>query len=298
MFLPVFLTLTQLVACRSPFDGDRHQLEGFRIAALSASSAGTGSAAQVSAALVSDGRLWQDTPIELAWYWVDRHDEIHERDPAEHPPDGLGAHPALIVPEHTRLLGLVAQREETYRAVFELPEGGTEIPVFHIQSDTHPIDPKASARLTATLDTDTDTDIHARWMATDGTFAEQSALETDWKAPKTLGTATILALLLDDAGHTRWKITDLHVGDPEGGGWSDDRWFPSDTEVSPGRYDVVFSPDDQAPSGVRLTQINPPTDAFLACAPNTTEPFKARWLADGSCTRSDVVGVPVTLEIQ
>lgn len=298
MFIPAFLTLTQLVACRSPFDGDRHRLEGFRIAALSASAAETGTPVEVSAAIVSEGRLWHDTPVDLSWYWLDRPDEIDARDPAEHPPDGLGAHPTLMVPDHTRLLGLVAQREDTYRAVFELPDGSPEIPAFHIQSDAHPVDPKTSARLSVTLDTDADAAIHARWMATEGTFAEQSALETDWKAPKTPGTATVLALLLDDVGGTRWTLTDLHVGDPEAGVWSDDRWFPSDSEVPSGRYDVVFSADDDAPCGVRLTQIDPPTHATLPCAPNPTEPFKARWLADGSCARSEVVGVPVTLEIQ
>jgi hypothetical protein len=298
MFTPAFLTLIQLVACRSPFDGDRHQLEGFRIAALSASAAETGTLVEVSAAIVSEGHLWHDTPVELAWYWLDHPDEIDARDPAEHPPDGLGAHPTLMVPAHTRILGLIAQREDTYRAVFELPEGGAEIPAFHIHSDTQPVDPKASTRLTVTLDTEADREVHARWMATEGTFAEQSALETDWKAPKAPGTATVLALLLDDVGSTRWTLTDLHVGDPEAGVWSDERWFPSDIEVAPGRYDVLFSPDDEAPAGVRLTQADPPTNAALPCAPNPIEPFSAHWLTDGSCARSEVVGVPVTLEIQ
>jgi len=298
MFLTTAMALTHLLGCRTPFQVDRHDLEGFRIAALSASGDEPGDPVDVSAAVVVEGRLWHDEPVPLSWYWLDDPDDLADLDPGTgRAPDGEGAHPSLFLPADTRILGVIAESEALYRAFIEIPEVDRAIPTVYIQSREYVVAPRAKTTLNVTFDAPSTSGAHARWMGTTGTFSEIDALNSEWKAPKRTGSATILALVLDDEGRTAWTLADLHVGDPAQGVWTGNRWLPTDLALAPGRYDVVLAPDEAAPSGVRVIEAGPATGTVPECAPTPSEIFTLRWLADGSCVRLDIIDVPITLDV-
>jgi len=297
MFLSSAILLTQLLGCRAPFEGDRHTLEGFRIAALSASSEGSGAPVAVSAAVVVEGRLWHDDPVAMSWYWLDAGRELGEID-GDRVPDGVGAHPDLVMPAERRTLGLIAEADRSYRAFVEIAEGDAAPVGFGVDASVASIAPGDKAVLSIRFDGEAPTDAHARWMATDGRFSEIDALSTNWKAPGKAGVVTFLPLILDDAGQSAWHLSDHHVGEAELGLWVGERWLPSDLVLEPGRYDVVLTADDGSSSGVRVSEATPSSGGRLpACAPVAAEVFSLRWLADGSCTRLQVIDEPIALDV-
>ncbi len=291
----MFPLIAILPACQTPFGVDRHELDGFRIAAISASSAESGDPVEVSVAIVSDGHLWSDEPVDLRWYWLEDADELVDldwRDPPD--PDGLGPRPDLILPEDGRLLGLLAM--EGAKALVEVPE--SLMPAVSIEADIAELDTKEKATLTATFANEPTKGAHARWMATGGHFSELDATSAEWTAPKDPGTETVLVLALDDAGRAQWSASDFHIGQAGLGIWIGSRWIPSDIELNPGSNDVWFAADDLAPSGVRIEGAGPATGALPACTADVSGPFQPRWLVDGRCARSHVLGVPISLEIE
>jgi len=294
----MFLVLA-LAACQTPFGVDRHDFDGFRIAAISASGGDIGDPVHVSAAIVSDGHLWSHLPVELHWHWLAETYDLAEFDGTDPSlADAIGPSPDLTLPDHTRLLGLVAVGESTYRAVIEIPEVERRMPGVYIAGGPSRMQTRETTALTATFKGPPTVGAHARWMGTAGTFSELDAMTTDWKAPKNDGTATLLTLVLDDEGRTQWAATDLHVGNPGLGIWIGNRWIPSDVEIPPGSYDVEFAPDNLAPSGVRILSTGTPTDTEPACTAIVEGPFDPRWVADGRCSRQQLIGTPVSLVVQ
>ena len=286
----MFPAILALAACQTPFGVDRHDLEGFRIAALSASEAG-GVEVSVAPALVVDGHLWSEEAIDLRWYWLDDIDDFEEVELDA--PDGTGPQPGLVLNGDRRLLGLVAGDDE-YRAFAEILEDGVTLPAFSLRVD--PLDSKGKATLTALAAWP---DLHARWMATGGRFSELDALSTDWKPPSDAYEETVLTLVLDDLGHSAWAITDLLSDpDPLAGAWIGARWIPSDIPLAPGTFQAVLTRDDQASAGVRVASAELAEAVPPICTGSVSGPFDPRWLADGRCLRSEVVDVPLLLVIE
>lgn len=285
----MFPLIFALVACQTPFGVDRHDLAGFRIAALSAA-IDADDGVNASAAIVSDGHLWSEQAVALDWYWIA---DARDLESIDRQPDGTGPTPTLTLPDETSLLGLIAE-DGAYLATLDVVRTDRAMPPVFVEADNDAVATNEKTTLTAFFGGQSTEGAHARWMATDGTFTEIDALTTTWKAPKTDGTQAILVLALDDAGRSQWSISDLIVGDPGEGVWLGSRWIPSDVPVPPGSYDAVLAEEDSSTSGVRIVSITAADGATLSCA----TPFDPRALADGRCTRAEVTDAPVPLVIE
>jgi hypothetical protein len=152
-------------------------------------------------------------------------------------------------------------------------------------------------------------------MATggEGTFFELDQARTDWaagtlvldddeiteRATASEGWVGVVALVVDDAGSNQVLIADLSVGVPEPGVWLQGRFLPTDSEpVSKAGWGTLVA-DDDAPWGLRLTNLTGPgipdrSDPYgttgVRCASPVGGPLDLAWLAQGVCTRSDLVG--------
>lgn len=200
-----------LAACQEPFATDRHDLAGFRIAAVSTPPAGPGEVAAPRAAVIADGAPWSDAAVTLRWSWVARAEDAALLD-ADSPAEAEGPAPSLLVPEDRRVLALVAiHGDELRRAVLEVPEPPAHlVPPAHVTAVGLPLEvatvtaealaidarralaPSAAAevapggfvRLAAEPAPagDGDAEPLVRWMATKGTFFELDPHTTDWAA--------------------------------------------------------------------------------------------------------------------
>ena len=85
-------------ACQEPFGTDRHDLVGFRIAAVGVSPALDGETVRPRAAMIVDDRPWSEVPVEFTWFWVDDPDDVPTLDPLS-VADAVGPEPELVVPE-------------------------------------------------------------------------------------------------------------------------------------------------------------------------------------------------------
>lgn len=318
------IALLALLACQEPFGTDRHDLEGFRIAALSVRP--EGDALVPSPALVVEGRPWSDAPVDLRWYWLDAPDALAGELPA---PAATGPAPRLTP---GRVLGLVATAADgaERRAFLELGEAlGAEEPIVtwealplraaeitaadltlearaEVAPQSGPVPPGGFARLTLSPEAP-----RARWMATDGTFFELDAVTADWAAarlrldddeivarePLEPGLVTVLGLALGEA--PAWTAIDLPVGDPGPGAWVGGRFLPAEEPVR-GEVLATLVADDRSPTGLRLAEVAPLDGAAwgttaLPCAGPVDGPFDPTWLFDGRCARADVVGARVGL---
>lgn len=125
------MLLLALAACLEPFGTDRHDLEGFRIAAVSVDvpGAAAGDVLVPSAAVTVDGRLWSDEPVERLWFWVEEEQAAVEAIDAQDVPAGEGTSPSLSVPDDTRRLALLAIGPDgtEARAFLDLPPPGTGV---------------------------------------------------------------------------------------------------------------------------------------------------------------------------
>lgn len=198
-----------LLACQAPFGADRHDLLGFRIAAMSVPPAGAGDTIVPELALIVDGHPWSDDPVDLLWYWVEDTDAVLAIDPLT-PLAGLGPAPSLVVPEDGAVLAvraILGDREERAFVILAAPPATLE--PFAVRAETIPltiagaegpdlllparealsptsepgiapeIAPGDFVRLTAYTG---DGDPLVRWMATAGTFFELDRQVADWAA--------------------------------------------------------------------------------------------------------------------
>lgn len=175
------------------------------------------------------------------------------------------------------------------------------------------------ARLEARFETEPG-EVRTRFMATGGTMLELDARTTDW-APAALvlddldveestllepGAITFLALAVDDRGGNVAYARDVLVGPAPTGVWIGERWLPTDTEAGSGLVAATVVSDDAAPSGIGLVDLDPlPAldgvdpygTASLPCASPVSGPFEPSWLFDGRCSRPDVVGARVVVQV-
>ncbi|MBX2798709.1 MAG: hypothetical protein KTR31_13595 [Myxococcales bacterium] len=261
-----------LLACQEPFDLDRHDLVGFRVAAI-ALQPSPDDTLTLSAAVVDQGRAWTEEPVDLAWFEVASPRDVAELDPLS-PAVALGPSPVVDVPDEPTVLGLVARLGDQQRRAFveiapvppeavrvegidaatlslTVPGAPAEDLLLEARRQLTPGEqtdrtaPGGTLRLTARL-TEGDPGI-VRWMATGGTFFELSPTVADWIASDVLldsdeferdpvamapSTVTVLGLVLGDGGGTHFLATELHVGDAEDGVWVNGRWMPTDGPVA------------------------------------------------------------------
>lgn len=266
-----------LLACQAPFGTDRHDLVGFRLAAVSVPPAFATETVTPEVALVVDGRPWSDDPVELVWYWVETEDDVLAIDPLT-PVAGSGPAPSLLVPSRERVLAVVATHDgREQRAFVELPEppGLLDAP-FDVLAEGLPLtvdaaegpelvlDARAALEPTALaeiapgdfvrLTADVDGDPLVRWMATAGTFFELERQVADWAAGELRldvdeiddgrtvldpGPVTVLALALGVPGETRFAALDLSVGPHPPGVVVQGRAVPTVPAVDPQPGDGV-----------------------------------------------------------
>lgn len=323
-----------LLACQAPFGTDRHDLVGFRVAALSAEVAAGG--AEPRAAVVVDGRMWADELPELRWYRVEDADELEALDASEEP---IATGPSPVLTDLQGTLGLIATHSgEERRALLPLPSAPP--PTVSVATAALPLELdrvegdelalEARGRLEATpatevpvggfarLTAEVDASVRTRWMATGGTFLELDAHTADWAAGHLLlddgeleersvdgaGAVVFVVLALADEA-TAWASADLWVGDAPPrvrvGGLS----LPVDAAVD-GPLVGTLAADDDAPVGLALEGVEaapdplPSVDPYgteaLDCAAPVSGPFDPVWLVEGLCARGAVVGARVVVE--
>lgn len=287
--------LLLLAACQEPFGADRHDLVGFRIAAVSVPPAAPGDEVVPRAAVVVDGRAWSPSPIDLAWYWVDDTDEIEAIDPLT-VADAAGPSPLLTVPDRP-ILAVVARRgSEDRRAFVEVapPPATIAAPTAFALDPGPTVEPGETVRLRA------DTDGLVRWMATAGTFTEIDEQTADWRS-RDPGPVTVVALALGEPGEATFAATDLHVGDPGPGLWVGQRWLPTDVALEPGEHvRGTLAADDASPCGLRLTapEVVPgPEDAAYDCLVPLDGTFDPGWLLEQRCGRDALAGDDVVVRV-
>ncbi len=336
--------LAVLVACRTPFGTDRHDLVGFRVVGVEADLTSASSVSARAVVLV-DGHLWSDAAPELRWYWLPGEDPASEVDgiAIDAPADAVGPRADLALPDALpAALGLVAIAPdgEVDRAFLELSADAVSLPsmsglelgelpltVATVDGPDLDVDARRAlattpatrvpdggfARLTVLFAGEVDPAVVVRWMAVDGvgTFLELEPLITDLAdgtlvldgedldaaEPESAEMVSVVALAIGGLGVNRIGVFDLPIGEgPAGLTTSAGRFLPADDDIAAGTYLVELAEDDAAPSGVRVATVAPlgaddPPD--LPCGASVGAPFDPSWLADGRCTRAEVVGVPL-----
>lgn len=212
------------LGCQEPFGTDRHDLSGFRVAAVTVDppAAVAGDVVTARAAVIVDGRLWADVRPTLRWHWVEATRAAVTALGPNDPADAEGPAPSLTVPDDRRRLALVATTDgAVYRAYLDLPEQAAAIPLAGVDVGTvdlaidtvtaEALAPDARAALAATAADAVppgrfgrftartgEATPFLRWMSTaGGRFFELDRTTADWAA----GDVT-----LDDE--------DVIVGDP------------------------------------------------------------------------------------
>lgn len=278
-----------LAGCQEPFDTDRHDLVGFRLAAVEAPAVASGAPFVARAAVIVDGRAWAETPAALSWSFVP--DEDAALGPLT--PVATGADPVLRAPADARTLVVeavhgsavarafltLASPPATLAAPTGLAAGTVDLPAIPVgpelardaraalvPGEGRAVDPRGWLRLRVT-----GTDARTRFMATAGTFLELDATTTDWAAsdglvldedeldapgtPTPEGVVTGIALSLTGGGETAFLATEWFVGDAPEGTWLGARFVPSvGLPPVPEGLGVrtTLREDPDAPSGFRL----------------------------------------------
>ncbi len=194
-----------LLACQEPFALDRHDLAGFRIAAVDLAAIDEGRFSP-RVAVVVEGRPWSEDPVELAWSWVDSIDEAAGLD-NDAPVEAEGPVVALDRPEAPELLALRATEPgggAVATAVIEVPAGPSRLgplPPITLRELSLRLATVNEEQLTLEARRERDGEPTgriapgglgrlaveapegiARWMATGGSFLELDRTVTDWVA--------------------------------------------------------------------------------------------------------------------
>lgn len=324
MFLPLLIVF----GCQEPFGADRHDLLGFRIAAVTAEV----EAGQVrpTAALIVDGRLWSAAPVTLDWAFIDAPGD------AELEPSPVASGPAVELTRTSDRLALHAYTaDQSAWAELDLTERTRFTPTIHtaiVDRDISTLtveDLTRDARrawetrpgselqpngvLRVTLDGAPPT-ARGRFMATGGgTYLELEANQADWMAAEVLiddeeitvepieaGAYSVLVAAIDDHS-SGFAVHDLHVGTEVPGVWTRGRHLPS-TQALAGAVWARLVVDDAATAGIGLEDLvaAEPGDTWdpesVGCV-GVAGPFDPSWLLTGACTRDALVGARVLLEL-
>ena len=296
-----------LAACEADFAAQRQDLDGFRIAALGVSEG------VATAALWSGEGLYHDVAPELSW-WVDGEErgggwevavtegalvELEVRDP-----DG-GLHLARLTAASTAGLPGLERARWTPGAALDLATRRA--------AETEPLagalPPGDAARLRLTEPGgEALAGQRLRWMLAGGagTVLELEEDAADFLAEEVVledgevverrelgaGSYALLALSLDGEGANRWVWVDVPVGEEEPLWRHEGRLLPGSVDTGSG---LVAGTVVEAAglAGVALEDLLAVEDLSeqeaLSCAPSDT-PFRLAWLAEGRCTRPEILG--------
>jgi hypothetical protein len=297
------------VGCAPAFD-DRHDLLGFRIAAV-------GVVDGEASAAVWSGALFHEEPVTLDWtadgeslgqgWGIAVPDGTGELGLVATAPDGtirearvgVGITPAELVFERASVLVGDDISIEARAALEETPSDGAA--------------PEGEALRIRLVDPEGE---QTRWMVAGGasTLLELDAVTADvlpqrleFDDGEVVGRETvpagfqhILALRIDGDGGNRWRWVDAALGTDTALIQSEGWLLESSADVGTGLLAVTL--DELTTSGVGalgepeavddLAQHDPPN-----CAPADT-PFSLGWLADGRCTVSETRGRRVVLAVR
>lgn len=310
----VLSLLASPFGCQEPFAEDRHDLASFRVAGVSASTDDDGNTT-LSAAVWSGLGPYHDTLPQLAW------------STSGSLATGQGATMAVDFPGAVELTVTSDATSESARLDLDQSvtppaiQGFSRLAVdLDIAQIADPVDDRLAVAPTedapiavgsaARLHLDVPDDTTVRWMATGGQFAELDSHTTDWFAGTAVlddnevestalvdpGIYTLLALVYDQAGANSWYWLDVAVDVDSPLLYTGGRLFPVDAEPADGPWfaDVVESAE---PAGLALANLREPGDAEAAlCGSPSGASFEFGRVAEGWCTRADVVGRTVRVD--
>jgi len=153
----------------------------------------------------------------------------------------------------------------------------------------------------------------ARWMVADGRgtlleldprtvdlLAEEIEFDDGEVAARTdagPGRYSLLGLVIDGQGANRWTWIDVDVGATTPAFEHRGRLLDGDADTSTGLVAGTIA-SAETPAGIALMNLEPVTDTAqqdaLACG---GAPFRLDWLAAGRCTRPELEGMRVVLEV-
>lgn len=302
--------LLLLLACQDPFPEDRHDLAGFRIAAVQAQATDAGLA--LRAFVYSGHGMWHPAPPDVTWTAGGVTASGPSASLAVSPPvtievvatDGASSESATYTLDAAPAPPVV---ESWARGTVDLTIDDIVTPIANraavpAGADT-PVAPGGALRFSLGV-READTTTH--WMATDGDFAELDAASTDWFAATAIvdnneidsssaidaGVRSVVALTLDGQGGNSWITLDAPVGILGSRLLVRGRVFPVDAEPGSGLWAVtpVATEDD---AGVALTDVALVDDASTGeavCGQPAASPFDFDAVAEGWCARDDLVG--------
>lgn len=299
-------TFLLLTACQGPFDEDRHDLSGFRIAAIGVEDGAA------KAAVWSGVGPWHEATPSLAWSLNDQ-------------PLGEGFDVPVNGEGELTLIATSPDGEVRTARVDVRPSGGAPT----VQRQAVVLDQALTleARQGVT-GVDVETTVSsgeaarllldgvqeaesARWMSAGGTVLELELDAADFLAedivfddgelvsrdPSGNGLYPLLALLIDGAGGNRWLWVDAAVGVEDVLLRHEGRLVRADAVVEAGLVAATLIEDSSG--GVALSDVVSVSDTEqqddLPCLPSA--PISLSWIAEGRCARPDVLGARVVLEV-
>ena len=305
-------------ACQEPFDADRHDLRGLRIAALGVEDG------VASAAVWSGLGPWHEQAPTLAWTLDGA---VLGEGPSVSLPAGTadGSTLALLV---TDADGVQRSAQLTVRDLVGLDDLSVARAAVEVGADlslearraleSTPVELAVAegqgVRLTLSGLREAE---QARWMSAAGTVLELERDAADFLAedillddgevvqrlPLSAGLYPGLALVLDGTGGNRWLWTDAAVGEAgtaAGLVRHRGRLLPADaTATAAGLIAATLEADDT--TGVSLSGVEVVADTAqqeaLPCMPAGADRFEVAWIAEGRCPRPEVLGARVVLEV-
>jgi len=309
-----FSLLATPFGCQEPFAEDRHDLASFRVAGVSAATDEDGNTT-LSASVWSGLGPYHDTLPQLAWATSGALDT------------GQGATMAVDFPGSVDLSASAAEVSESARLDLDHAVSPPAIDGFSrltvdldIARIADPVDDRLAVQPTddvpiavgsaARLHLDAPDDTTVRWMATGGQFAELDSHTTDWFAGTAVlddnevdttalidpGIYTVFALVYDQAGANSWYWLDVAVDVDSALLYTGGRLFPVDAEPAEGPWFADLE-ESAVPAGLALVNLRAPGDGEAElCGSPAGASFEFGRLAEGWCTRADVVGHAVRVE--
>lgn len=298
--------LLLLAACQEPFDEDRHDLAGFRIAGIGVEDG------VAKAAIWSGIGPWHEEEPTLSWALNGQ-------------PLGDGFEVAVSGEGELTLIATSPDGEVRTARVDVREAGG----LLTIQRQAVVLDGELSLEARrAVVGADVDDSVgageavrltlgglaeaeSARWMSAGGTAMELERDVADFLAedivfddgelisrvPTGAGVYPLLALVIDGMGGNRWLWVDAAVGVEEALLRHEGRLLRADALVEPGLVAATLIEDPIG--GVALSEVAAVTDTdehdALPCFP--AAPISLSWIAQGRCARPDVLGARVVLEV-
>lgn len=301
--------MAALMACQEPFSVDRHDLRGLRIAALGVHDG------VASAAVWSGLGPWHDSPPLLDWT-LDG-DSIGQGHDVAVDGGGLleltvtdadGQTRSAYVSVSSSTPALTVRREAvTLGADLSLDarRAAEATPIEHVAPSGGAVRMTLGGVVAGRS---------ARWMSAAGTVLELESDTADllpeeirfddgelvYREPLGDGTYTGLALSIDGAGENDWLWVDAAIGAPEQPRLRHEgRLLDADDFVESGLVAATLVEDERL--GVRLASVAAVDDRSeqepLGCMPDGATVFRVAWIAEGRCSRPDVLGARVVLEV-